>query len=317
MRRLRLGLIGDRIGPSRSPALHRICGDLAGIAVAYDLLMPPVLGRSFEDVLAEALITRDGFNVTLPYKERVLSHLSLPDRAVARIGAVNTVCTHLGMGGLAEGHNTDHTGFIAAWRAAFGAGPAGRVALFGAGGVGKAIGFALLRLGAAEIGIIDPDAAKAGALAAALNAAAAEAGQPPPARVAPPEALGSADGVVNATPLGMAGHPGSPLPEEVAFPRDAWAFDAVYTPAETPFRASAMAAGAGFLPGWELFFHQGLDAFRLFTGVAIDTPAEVRRRLLAADQHPGLSRPPRAMPGEGVRFAAFHGVPRASIFLLK
>ncbi len=283
MRRLRLGLIGDSIAPSRSPALHRICGTLAGIEVRYDLLMPPALGRSFEDVLAEALRTRDGFNVTLPYKERVLPHLALPDRAVARIGAVNTVCTHAGTGERPEGHNTDHTGFVAAWRAAFGAGAAGRVALFGAGGVGKAIGFALLGLGAAEIRIIDPDATKVRALVAALNAAAAEAGYPPTALAAPPGALGGADGVVNATPLGMTGHPGSPLPEGVPFPRGAWAFDAVYTPAETPFRARALAARAAFLPGWELFLHQGLDAFRLFSGVSIDTPAEVRRRLLSAD----------------------------------
>jgi shikimate dehydrogenase len=71
--------------------------------------------------------------------------------------------------------------------------------------------------------------------------------------------------VVNATPLGMAGYPGSAVPEG-AFPATGWAFDAVYTPEHTPFRAQAQAAGARFISGWELFFHQGVDAFEIFTG---------------------------------------------------
>jgi shikimate dehydrogenase len=49
-------------------------------------------------------------------------------------------------------------------------------------------------------------------------------------------------------------------------PANAWAFDVVYTPVETLFRAQAIAAGAKFLSGWELFFQQGLDAFEIFTG---------------------------------------------------
>jgi shikimate dehydrogenase len=60
---------------------------------------------------------------------------------------------------------------------------------------------------------------------------------------------------------------------EGAFPRATWAFDAVYTPVDTPFRAQALAAGAAFLSGWELFFRQGIDAFALFTGSRPDTAA--------------------------------------------
>ena len=92
-------------------------------------------------------------------------------------------------------------------------------------------------------------------------------------------ALDGAAGVVNATPMGMVGHPRSPVPAALMEGRR-WCFDAVYTPMRTPFVESAEAAGVLVLSGFELFFHQGLDAFRLFTGQRIDAP-ELRAALLA------------------------------------
>jgi len=55
-------------------------------------------------------------------------------------------------------------------------------------------------------------------------------------------AVKGVDGIINCTPLGMAGIGGSPLPG--AYMRDAnWAFDAVYTPVETAFIQDARRAG--------------------------------------------------------------------------
>ena len=45
-----------------------------------------------------------------------------------------------------------------------------------------------------------------------------------------------------------------------------WAFDAVYQPVETPFKQLIDARGITFISGFELFFHQGVDAFSIFTG---------------------------------------------------
>ncbi|MCB2137302.1 MAG: shikimate dehydrogenase, partial [Rhodobacteraceae bacterium] len=73
--------------------------------------------------------------------------------------------------------------------------------------------------------------------------------------------------------------PGSPLAKDEPFPAKEWAFDAVYTPSETPFRDRALRAGAAFLSGYDLFFHQGLDAFRLFTRREIRDWQSVRRAL--------------------------------------
>ena len=276
MTRTRLGLIGDNIKASRAPDLHRFCGQLTGLDVSYDLFIPPLMGMSFEEVFENCRTSGlAGINVTLPYKERVVRHVAIEDPNIARIGAVNTV--RFGDDG-PRGFNTDYSGFVSAFRAAFGNLSPGRVVMIGAGGVGKAVAFGLLVLGAEEIVFVDKDTAKADALAQAVAGAGAGTTR---ARTAGIEALAGADGVVNCTPLGMVGYPGSPVPEG-AFPAGAWAFDAVYTPVETPFRTQAITAGGRFLSGYELFFHQGIDAFLIFTGRQPDDLAELRRMLLAA-----------------------------------
>lgn len=270
---IRLGLIGDNIGASRSPALHVLGGQLCGLRVSYDLLVPPDLGLTLAEVLdaAEAEGLR-GVNVTLPYKERVLALVRPASDAIARLGAVNTVLFDPEG---PVGHNTDFTGFAAAFRSAFGHAAPGRTAVIGAGGVGRAIAFALAGMGAPLV-LIEADAGKARALALDL---------PRGAEAADLSALAGCDGVVNATPLGMTGYSGSAVPEG-AFPRAAWAFDAVYTPVDTMFRAQALAAGAAFLSGWELFFRQGTDAFALFTGHSPD-PSALRTALGDAPAMPG------------------------------
>lgn len=279
MAAIRLGLIGDNIKASRAPALHRFCGQLCGLDLSYDLLIPCEQGLEF-DALFERCRAQGmtGLNITLPYKERVVPRLIVEDPDIACIGACNTVLfTRDGP----KGFNTDFSGFITAFREAFGAGAQpGRVVMFGAGGVGKAVGFGLTRLNAQEIILIDPDTAKAQALAEAINGSKQAVSR---ARVGGLDDLAQADGVVNCTPLGMVGYGGSAVPEG-RFPRCAWAFDAVYTPTDTPFKAQAEAAGASFLSGYELYYHQGVDAFRIFTGLPVPDHALLRRLLTAAPE---------------------------------
>ncbi len=259
-RTVRLALIGGNIWQSRSPDLHRLCGRLTGFDVVYDLLVPDELGQEFEIVFETcARSGMRGVNVTYPYKERLAGRIECGP-IVARIGAMNTVVFH---DGRPVGFNTDHTGFIAAYRKRFGAIPPGRVTVIGAGGVGRAIAFALVRLGASELSLIDRSQEKAEALAKALSGLDADI----TVRVASDlaEALRDADGIVNGTPVGMTGHSGSPVARRLLGPQR-WAFDAVYTPVDTVFTRMAAAAGLTVLSGYALFLHQGVEAFELFTG---------------------------------------------------
>jgi shikimate dehydrogenase len=274
---LLLGLIGDNIARSRSPLLHRLAGAQNGMTVRYDRLIPKDMGQDFDVVFDGCAGARYwGINITYPYKERVTARVHVPDPLVRAMGAVNTVL--FGDGG-PQGHNTDHTGFIAAYRAARGEAGPGAVCLIGTGGVGRAIAFALVALGATEIRLVDRDAAKAGALAADLRGTGTGAmiRQDADAETA---ALG-ATGIINCTPVGMVGYDGTPLAAPAMAGAD-WAFDAVYTPADTRFLTDAAAAGLAVISGWELFFWQGVHAWAHFAGRPLDLD-RLRADLLAED----------------------------------
>ena len=131
------------------------------------------------------------------------------------------------------GHNTDTTGFERAIADMVVAASRGAVALIGAGGVGKAIAFALANLGVAELSIFDADRAKAEASGVQLRGRLQ-------ARVADDVAgaLQGAAGVVNATPVGMLPDRGMAVPEALLH-RDLWVADAVYTPLWTPLLTAA------------------------------------------------------------------------------
>jgi shikimate dehydrogenase len=271
-----LGLIGDNIQASRSPLLHRLAGRQVGLGVRYDRLIPRDLGLDFDGVFdrCQAAGYR-GVNVTYPYKEHATARVRITDPQVRLIGAINTV-VFSDQGPL--GYNTDFSGFQAAWRGTMGAAPPGIACMIGAGGVGRAVAFGLLALGADEIRLLDHEPGKAEALAKALRIGAPDACIR--ACRVDAEAAHGVDGVINCTPVGMGGLPGTPL--DRALIRGAtWAFDAVYTPVNTQFLQDAAAEGATILSGYELFFHQGVDAWDIFVGRPISHD-RLRQDLLSA-----------------------------------
>lgn len=264
----KLGLIGDNITRSKSPKLHRTAGQLAGMDVTYDRLIPKDLSLTFEETFEQARNSGfRGINVTYPYKEVAAKMVHIPDPKVAAIGAVNTVVFEKDG---PRGFNTDYSGFKRAYRSVMGNTKPGTVCLIGTGGVGKAVAFGLLDLGADVIRCVDLDAAKAEGLAAALRAVAGTT-QIETANDATVAAKG-AQGIVNCTPLGMVGIGGTPLPRE-AMDGATWAFDAVYTPVDTEFLTDAENAGLRIISGYELFFGQGIDAWDIFTGAQVDHTA--------------------------------------------
>ncbi|MCI4665102.1 MAG: NAD(P)-binding domain-containing protein [Neomegalonema sp.] len=265
---LRLGLIGANIAQSRSPELHRAAGRQCELAVEYGLYVPNELGASFDDTLRDcAAKGLRGVNVTYPYKERAAELVSIDDPLVRGVGAVNTV---LFQAGAAVGFNTDLSGFVAAYRSARGDAPPGVVLLIGAGGVGRAVAFGLAALGAESIRIADRNQAKAQGLADDLHAHA------PLKEVSVwssvEAAADGAAGVINCTPVGMAGYEGTPAPRAAIIGAQ-WAFDAVYTPPDTQFLQDAEAEGLQTISGEALFFFQGVQAWRLFSGLDVDGAA--------------------------------------------
>ncbi|SDI87026.1 shikimate dehydrogenase [Bradyrhizobium lablabi] len=268
-RRFLTGLIGAPIAQSASPAMHERAADALGVRCHYHLIEVAGADRAGLRALLDGVknVGFAGVNITFPYKEAVVPLLDdLSDDARA-IGAVNTVVVRQGK---LIGYNTDTTGFERAITNLVTASRRGPVALIGAGGVGKAIAFALANLGVAELAIFDADQAKAAQLAAQLRGRL-------PVRIAETveDALLRAVGVINATPVGMLPDRGTPIPDGLLH-RDLWVADAVYSPLWTPLLNAARAKGAVVMTGRDLAVYQAADAFELFTGLKPPT-AEMGR----------------------------------------
>ncbi len=264
-----VGLIGAGIQASRTPAMHEREADALGLRCLYRLIDLDSLGIGPE-ALPELLSGAErmgytGLNVTYPCKQTIIPLLDeLSDDARA-IGAVNTVVLK---DGRRIGHNTDCSGFAEGFRRGLGGVPMDRVVLLGAGGAGAAVGHAAFHLGAGRLDIFDSDPMRAMLLADQLNA---RFGAGRASAVADLTGLGAAmaaaDGLIHATPTGMAKFPGLPLPADMLHPQ-LWVAEIVYFPLETGLLRAARAIGCRTLDGGGMAVFQAVDAFRLFTGIS-------------------------------------------------
>ena len=268
-----VGLVGASIQASRTPRLHEREGAAQGLHYMYRLIDLEVLGIGVE-ALPELLTAAQrfgfaGLNITHPCKQSVLPYLDETSDEVATLRAVNTVVFK---DGRRIGHNTDRSGFEESFRREMADVRLGRVVQFGAGGGGAAVASALLRLGVGELVIIDKDETRANDLAQNMCAAFG-----PRARAATEvsSAMDGADGLVNATPLGMARYPGTALPAELLRP-DLWVADIVYFPLETELLRQARARGCRTMDGGGMAVFQAAHAFRLFSGREADVERMLR-----------------------------------------
>ncbi|MBA4865820.1 shikimate dehydrogenase [Streptomyces sp. PSKA54] len=261
-----IGLIGAGIGPSLSPALHEREADRQGLRYVYRLIDIDVLGVTADEVgdllRAARDLGYDGLNITHPCKQLVIEHLDAIAPGAEALGAVNTVVFE---DGRAVGHNTDVTGFAASFARGLPDASLDQVVQLGAGGAGAAVAHALLTLGAGRLTVVDALPERAAALAASLNRHFGDGRATPAAPDALRDLIAGADGIVHATPTGMAAHPGLPFPAELLHP-DLWIAEVVYRPLETELLRTARALGCATLDGGGMAVFQAVDAFRLFTG---------------------------------------------------
>jgi len=261
MTKLLVGLLGTGIGRSLAPALHEEEARHHGLRLHYQLIDLAAAPDALAQVVAAMrLIGFAGFNVTHPFKQSVIALLDAVSDDARAIGAVNTV---VNAGGRLVGHNTDASGWSWGFRRALLGADLSTVVLLGAGGAGAACADAVLRLGAGRLLIHDTDSARAASLAQRLDARFGAGRARAAADIA--EAMKDASGLIQATPVGMTGHPGMPLPASLLRP-GIWVSEVVYVPLETELLAAARRAGCAVMDGGHMNVGQALGAFRLFTG---------------------------------------------------
>jgi shikimate dehydrogenase len=259
VKKLLIGLIGGGIQRSMSPALQEEEARHHGLRLHYQLIDLDLSGAGNEAlpglIGAVRLMGFDGLNITFPCKQAVIPLLDDLSEEARAMGAVNTVVRE---GRRLVGHNTDGSGWAWGFRRALPQAKLGRVVLLGAGGAGSAIAHAALELGAGTLVVVDKDAARARTLAQQLGSRA---------RAEPDiaAALEGADGLIQATPVGMEKQPGLPLPEAL-LRRELWVSEIVYVPLETELLRAARRAGCAVADGGHMNVGQAARGFRLFTG---------------------------------------------------
>lgn len=277
-----VALIGRPLRRRHSAVMHNAAFAAFDIDAEYELrdIGPDALPEFVAGVRRPEWF---GFQVTAPYKRRIMALLDDVEDEARAIGAVNSVARE--PDGRLVGFNTDAPGFASAVASDLGVTLTGaRVVVAGAGGAAYAVGHACVGAGAASVVIGNRTPAAAAELARHLGDTVTGVSLSDPGLR---RALGEATLFVNATTTGMT-EPG-PVVAVEDLPPDAAVFDLVYVPAETPLLAAARVRGLPAANGAGMLVRQAAIAFRRWTGVAdaTDTMAAAIAPLLEGAAPPG------------------------------
>lgn len=269
---LMAGVMGWPVLHSRSPLMHNYWMAQQGLAGTYVFLeiKPGVLEAALRAMHPLGFY---GCNLTIPHKLDAMNIVDEVDDVARKIGAIS--CVVVREDGSLFGTNNDWLGFIGnlkqqqpTWRA-----DAGPVAVFGAGGGGRAVCYALLQQGATEIRLINRTSEKAAAIAGEFGG---------PIQVLPwadrHDALDGVAMAVNVTSQGMVGEPALDLRLD-RLSQSALATDIIYTPLESPFLAAARERGNRTINGLGMLLHQGPPAWKMWFDVEPTVTAELRERM--------------------------------------
>lgn len=256
---LRLGVIGDPVAHSLSPALHQPALDLLGIPATYERWHTSAaeVPQRVESLRAADVL---GANVTVPHKLAVMGLVDEVSHTAQRAGAVNTIVNR---NGRLVGDNTDVYGFRTALQGAMQGQTVTTAVILGAGGAARAAVLALEEMGSQRIIVVNRNRERAERLLKDLEI--------PQAELAALESdlfhqnFPLADAVINATSLGWKPED-SPLAATLLdlLPVQAVVFDMTYR--ETALLRAASARGLRAADGLAMLVHQGARAFTLFTG---------------------------------------------------
>jgi len=271
------GIIGDPVTHTLSPLMHNAAFREMGINCIYIPLKVKntELNAAIEGIRA---LNIHGLNVTMPHKLTIVPIIDRLDPLAKKIGAVNTVVNDEG---ILTGYNTDAAGFIKALLEN-GVDPRGKkIVVFGAGGVSRAICFALAEL-ECEISITNRTVDRARKLANLVSNVSSkkiESFSMFEGTLYKP--LSNADIVVNATSMGMGEYIGRSIVTAGLLHSSMVVFDTIYHPIETQLLRDAKKIGAQVIGGLDMLLWQGAIAFEKWTG--LDAPFELMKNELTRE----------------------------------
>lgn len=266
----RFAVLGQSLPHTWSPYIHNSLFDAAGLDAVYlPVAVPPERLGSVTDVFRSCF---SGFNVTIPYKEKILPFLDDIDEAAQVCGAVNTVEIR---NGRMIGHITDGLGMLRAIEERGVETHQADVLILGGGGAGRVAGYAFLSRGG-RVTFAVRDAQKGNALAHAL----AQTQQDGLRRLSVRPLADCAEAhdiLINCTPVGMYPHVDACPVSADAIARCRAVFDAVYNPRETRLLTLARQNGLPAIEGLGMLFYQAVEAQKFWFGDRVASKAEQSR----------------------------------------
>lgn len=264
------GVLGDPVGHSISPLIHNTAFNHHNLDAVY----VPFLAHDAAAFWQACGDWIDGLSITIPHKTALFDAMDEIEPLAAAIGAINTV--YRDDEGRTVGANTDAPAAVDCVESCGGQIDGRRVLLLGAGGVSRAIAFAMHDAGA-DVTIANRTPARAQALANEVGCQATSL-----------DAAGDLayDVLVNGTSVGMNDDSASPWPEQ-AHRNGSVVFDTVYTPMETRLLREAQERGGQPVCGLTMLIGQALGQYERWTG--LEAPASLMQRV--ALEHLGASWP--------------------------
>lgn len=266
----RFAVLGQSLPHTWSPYIHNSLFDAAGLDAVYlPVTVPPERLGSVTDVFRSCF---SGFNVTIPYKEKILPFLDGVDEAARVCGAANTVEIR---NGRMIGHITDGLGMLRAIEEKGVETHQADVLILGGGGAARVAGYAFLSRGG-RVTFAVRDTQKGDALAHALAKTQQDGFRRLSIRPLA-DCAESHDILINCTPVGMYPHVDAcPVSADVTA-RCKAVFDAVYNPRETRLLALAKQNGLPTIEGLSMLFYQAVEAQKFWFGDRVASKAEQNR----------------------------------------
>ncbi|MCE4956175.1 shikimate dehydrogenase [Macrococcoides caseolyticum] len=252
---MNFAVIGHPIRHSLSPIMHHANFKVLSRDDTYCALnIDPNHFHHIKSIVEEKAL--DGFNVTIPYKERIIDYCDVLDDAAEMIGAVNTVYIKSGVW---YGYNTDGIGYLKSIQALLRDNM--KILVLGAGGASRAISYTLSQ--SYDVSVVNRNLERMKDWPFEVE------------KITYPELkeMAQYDLVINTTPIGMTGFNNTTLIQLSKLSQSCIVSDIIYTPETTEFLKSAQARNLKTINGLGMFVQQGAKSFEIWTGVKADIDA--------------------------------------------
>lgn len=250
------GLIGEKLGHSLSPVIHKKFFSMTNMDADFKLfeIDPSKLETDFISIKSSGI---KGLNVTIPYKIDIMNLIDEISPQAAAIGSINTICFN---DSKTVAHNTDYFGFGKMLAKNDIPLENKTVVILGAGGSANAVIEYAINSRASKIFLVSRTPA----------IARKKFNSVPVIDYNELNNLSSGDVIVNCTPVGMFPTVAASPVNSLCLSKFSSAVDLIYNPIETNFLSMARKQGLKTVNGLYMLVAQAICSEELWNNIRVD-----------------------------------------------